>query len=104
MTKRSSRHAGPSQVLACTGKANVKAKAETQHVQVKEEQEFAGFPAAPKQPGSPTLEPSVSHVMPPAPAAEAGAVETKKKRPHKRRKVEDIPAELQVFCCIASAS
>ena len=68
-------------------------------MQVKEEQEFSGFPAAPKQPRSPTLEPSVSHVQPAAgPVAEAGAVETKKKRPHKRRKVEDIPAELQVFC------
>ena len=87
------------QVLGCTGKATFKAKAERQYVQVKEEQEFGGFPAAPKQPRSPTLEPSVSHVQPAAaPLAEGGALETKKKRSHKRRKVEDIPAELQVFC------
>lgn len=64
--------------------------------QVKEEPEFGGFPAAPKQPTSPTMEASPSGMKVASPAPTGDAAEGKKKRSHKRRKVEDIPAKLQV--------
>jgi len=65
-------------------------------MEVKEEPEFGGFPAAPKQPTSPTMEASPSGMKVASPAPTGDAAEGKKKRSHKRRKVEDIPAKLQV--------
>jgi hypothetical protein len=66
--------------------------------QMREEPEFGGFPAAAPQPISPTIktEAGLLSLRAGDPSA-ANLGDTKKKQPHKRRKVGSIPAELQVW-------